>query len=73
MMGSDLTPGGLLHPKAEGGLFEGEMRKVELHLFGKPLAPSDPYMVRTAPLTSRSFILNIYSTNIRTENFKHAA
>ena len=30
-------------------------------------------MVRTAPLTSRRCILNIYSTNIRTEYFKHAA
>jgi hypothetical protein len=27
---------------------------------------------RTAPLTSRRCILNIYSTNIRTEYFKHA-
>jgi hypothetical protein len=31
------------------------------------------YMCRTAPLTSRHCILNIYSTNIRTEYFKHAA
>jgi hypothetical protein len=38
-----------------------------------PLAPSDPYMGRTAPLTSRRCILNIYWTNIRTEYFKHAA
>jgi hypothetical protein len=28
---------------------------------------------RTAPLTSRRYILNISSTNIRTEYFKHAA
>ena len=28
---------------------------------------------RTAPLTSRCCILYIYSTNIRTEYFKHAA
>jgi hypothetical protein len=28
---------------------------------------------RTAPLTSKRFILNIYSTIIRTEYFKHAA
>jgi hypothetical protein len=34
-----------------------------------PLAPSDPYMGRTAQLTSRRCILNIYSTNIRTEYF----
>jgi hypothetical protein len=31
------------------------------------------YICRTAPLTSRRFILYIYSTNIRTEYFKHAA
>ena len=31
------------------------------------------YMCRTAPLTSRCCILYIYSTNIRTEYFKHAA
>jgi hypothetical protein len=38
-----------------------------------PLALSDPYMGRTAQLTSRRCILNIYSTNIRTEYFKCAA
>jgi hypothetical protein len=32
-----------------------------------PLAPSDPYMGRTAQLTSRRCILNTYSTNICTE------
>ena len=31
------------------------------------------YICRTAPLNSRSCILCIYSTNIRTEYFKHAA
>jgi hypothetical protein len=34
---------------------------------------SDPYMGRTAQLTSRRCILNTYSTNIRTEYFKRAA
>jgi hypothetical protein len=43
-----------------------------LHLFN-PLAPSNPYMGRTAQLTSKRCILNTYSTNIRTEYFKHAA
>jgi hypothetical protein len=38
-----------------------------------PLAPSDPYMGRTAQLTSRRCILNTYSTNTRTEYFKCAA
>ena len=36
------------------------------------LTPKDPYMGRTAPLTSKRCILNIYSTNIGTEYFKHA-
>ena len=31
------------------------------------------YICRTAPLTSRRCILYIYSTNVRTEYFKHAA
>jgi hypothetical protein len=33
---------------------------------------NDLYMGRTAPLTSKHFILYIYSTNIGTEHFKHA-
>ena len=37
------------------------------------LTPNGHYMGRTAHLTSRCCILNIYSTNIRTEYFKHAA
>ena len=37
------------------------------------LAPNGHYMGRTAQLTSRYCILYIYSTNIRTEYFKHAA
>jgi hypothetical protein len=41
--------------------------------FINPLTPNDPYMGRTAPLTSRLCILYIYSTNIRTIYFKHAA
>ena len=36
------------------------------------LTPNDSYMGRTAPLTSKRFILYIYSTNIGTEYFKHA-
>ena len=38
----------------------------------KRLTPNDPYMGRTAPLTSKRCILYIYSTNIGTEYFKHA-
>ena len=36
-----------------------------------PLTHDDHYGVRTAPLTSKHFILYIYSTNIGTEYFKH--
>ena len=35
------------------------------------LTPNDPYMGRIAQLTSKRFILYIYSTNIGTEYFKH--
>ena len=35
------------------------------------LTPNDPYSGRTAPLTSKRYILYIYSTNIGTEYFKH--
>ena len=40
-----------------------------------PLASNDIYIYicRTTQLTSRRCILNIYSTNILTEYFKHAA
>ena len=38
-----------------------------------PLEPNDLYIRRTAQLTTRRCILNIYSTNILTEYFKHAA
>ena len=41
--------------------------------FLNPLAPNDVYISRTVQLTSRRCILNIYSTNILTEYFKHAA
>ena len=37
------------------------------------LASNDVYISRTAHLTSRRCILNIYSTDILTEYFKHAA
>ena len=37
------------------------------------LTPNDHFSGRTAPPTSRRCILYIYSTNIRTEYFKHAA
>ena len=36
------------------------------------LTPNDPYMRRTAPITSKRCILYIYSTNTGTEYFKYA-
>jgi len=36
-----------------------------------PLTPNDTYSGRTTPLTSKHYILYIYSTNIGTEYFKH--
>jgi len=36
-----------------------------------PLTPKDSYSGRTAPLTSKRFILYIYLTNKGTEYFKH--
>ena len=35
------------------------------------MTPNDHYSGRTAPLTSKRFILYIYSTNVGTEHFKH--
>jgi len=37
----------------------------------KSLAPNDHYIGRTAPLTSKRWILYIYSRNTATEYFKH--
>ena len=55
----------LLHYHINGTLF-GEKK-----LFNR-LTPNDPYMGRIAPLTSKRYILYIYSTNVGTEYFKHA-
>ena len=46
---------------------------IKLEVFRiNPLTPNDHYSGRTAPLTSKRFILYIYSTNISTEYFKHS-
>jgi len=45
------------------------VRGVEVSL--NRLAPNEPYMGHTAPLTSKCYILYICSTNIGTEYFKH--
>jgi hypothetical protein len=36
-----------------------------------PLTPNDPYIGRTAPITSKRCTLYIYSRNIGTDFFKH--
>jgi hypothetical protein len=46
------------------------MRIYRHHLSINPLTPNDHYSGRTAPLTSKSCILYIHSTNIVTEYFK---
>ena len=46
---------------------------VKITWFLNPLAPKDVYIHRTAQLTSRRCVLNIYSTDTLTEYFKHAA
>jgi len=40
-------------------------------IYLQPLTPNDYYSGRTAPLTSKRFILYISSTNIDTEYFVH--
>ena len=46
-------------------------RVINFPKYINPLKPNDPYRGRTAPLTSKHYILYIYSTNIGTEYFKH--
>ena len=41
------------------------------HTHINPLTPNDLYSGRTAPLTSKRYILYIYSTNTGTEYFKN--
>ena len=53
------------------GLVARHLYSVHSNIFNR-LTPNDPYMGRTAPLTSKSFILHIYSTNTGTEYFKNA-
>jgi len=42
-----------------------------MNLMINRLMPNDPYSGHTAPLTSKHYILYIYSTTIGTEYFKH--
>ena len=64
-------------------IYHWHSRSFYLHIFFKAvnmlllyinhLTPNDHFSGRTAPLTFRCCIFLIYSTNIRTEYFKHAA
>jgi hypothetical protein len=47
-------------------------KKLFQHQRVNRLTPNDPYMGRTALLTSKRCILYIYSTNVGPEYFKHA-
>ena len=49
------------------------MLSASMFVLVKHLTPNGHHMRRTTRLTSRCCILYIYSTNIRTEYFKHAA
>ena len=53
-------------------MYSEEINSGDKYRFVNLLTPNDPYMGRTAPLTSKRCILYIYSTNIGTEYFKHA-
>ena len=57
--------------KFEGSFSAGNMESRFLFLLLKPSKLNDHCTGRTAPLTSKSFILFVYSTNIGTEYFKH--
>jgi len=57
------------NPLTPAGIEPATFRFVAQHL--NPLTPNHHYSGRTATLTSRSFILYIYSTNIGTDYFKH--
>ena len=62
----------VLHPEVfDTYLQQATMFSQIRHSFNR-LTPNDPYMGRTAPLTSKCCILYIYSTNKGTEYFKHA-
>ena len=54
------------------GYFTWRPRYIFDHISLNRLTPNDPYMGRTALLTSKRCILYIYSTNVGTEYLKHA-
>jgi thiosulfate reductase cytochrome b subunit len=50
-----------------------DLEIISLYFLLNPFTPNGHYSGRTAPLTSTRWILNIYSTNISNEYFKHTA
>ena len=50
---------------------QGNRSTRDCHMNFNPLTPNDHYNSRTAPLTSKNYILYIYSTNMGTKYFKH--
>jgi len=61
----------LLYAHCVAGEFEKTLCQVFTTCLLNFLTPNNPYMGHTVPLTSKRFILYIYSTNIGTEYFKH--
>jgi hypothetical protein len=59
--------------RLEGLNEHGKKWRASVNTIVNHLTPKGHFSGRTAPLTSRLCIFFIYSTNIRTEYFKHAA
>jgi len=70
----DLETSRMRRPWPTGGCCAKKKKKInvtESFYVINPLTPNDSCGGRTAPLTSKSCILYIYSTNTGTEYFKH--
>ena len=57
--------------RLQAALLRTEKWPISKDILVNPLTPNDHYSGRTAPPTSKSCILYIYSTNTGTEYFKH--
>jgi hypothetical protein len=55
-----------------GVVWCGVVLEITVRNYTNPLTPNDLYISRTTPLTFKSCIFYIYSTNVGTEYFKHA-
>ena len=55
-----------------GVVWRGVVLEIKVRNYTNPLTPNDLYISRTTPLTFKSCIFYIYSTNVGTEYFKHA-